>query len=198
MRNLFLIFIVSARVLGTQSLAQERGLFKQSNRDKQSFDHDKYTRSLGPNTDNLVKTRQLKLKSQGQRARRTEIISSIKDVLSDVGNGYMDVANFVPQTLGAQYNDKTDKVISAVGSTALGYGAYNLLARRNSFKLLKSKLRRNLQSRELLFQKQQEQTNMIDTAIESLNSNLKMLNSYQNSLLDNFDNEIVSQRKHTF
>ena len=95
---------------------------------------------------------------------------------------YTDVINYIPKQLGITYDDEADKDISTVGNTMLGYGAYNLMDRKKSFRKLKQQLEAGIASRNLYIQALDRQLGMIKSVVDAVDSNIKTINTRTQTL----------------
>ncbi len=115
----------------------------------------------------------------------------LKNIISKAAENYIDFANYIPKNvLGIDYKDPADHIDSAVGNSLLAYGVYNKMSRQESFRQLKQRLMKSVEERKTLLEARMKEINSLSFALEKLNSNTRMITSYQNMLDEKINSEI--------
>ena len=96
----------------------------------------------------------------------------------------MSVANFLPKTMGINYTDNLDKIVSAAGMGTLAYGLYNNKKREKDVKVLKVKMNEHFTQRNLYLTHLDEQISELHGISDKLSSCTRQLNSNKDYVIN--------------
>ena len=100
---------------------------------------------------------------------------------------YSQLMRYVPEQLGVKYEDESDKHLTTVGNSILGWGVYNQSARRNDFRRLKEQLSQGIQARRLYIQALDRELGLLKSVVDAVSSNIKTIQTRSATVVEEID-----------